>query len=277
MLVVPGQVGGPLVQGDQAGGGDHPRLPHAAAEHLPHPPRLPDPPRRAAEEGAHRRPQPLGERDHHRRDGGREARHRHPQGRRGVERAGAVQVEGEVPAASEGDQGVQLLGAVDGAAGDVVTGLGDDQGGPGAEAPRRRDDRLDGGRVELPPRGVDHPRQEPRERRHAPHLVVEHVGAGVADRLAAGEAVEVEGDLVAHGAGRDVERRLLPGGLGPPLLQAPDRRVLPHHVVPYLRLRHRTPHRRRRAGHGVRAEIDVRGRWQAAPLPGASPPAPPRS
>ena len=35
-----GEAGRPLAQGDQAGGGEDPRLAHAAAEHLPHPPGL---------------------------------------------------------------------------------------------------------------------------------------------------------------------------------------------------------------------------------------------
>ena len=61
------------------------------------------------------------------------------------------------------------------------------------------------------------PRQQPRDRGHAADLVVDDVAAGLADHLAARPAVEVQGDLVAHRAGRDEEGRLLADAAAPPL------------------------------------------------------------
>ena len=89
------------------------------------------------------------------------------------------------------------------------------------------------------PRGpLDRPRQQARQRRHARHLVVEDVALRLEDDLGAGARVDVQRELVAHGARRDEERSLVPEDLGGLLLEAVDGRILAVDVVADLGLGH---------------------------------------
>src|SRR5215472_7980314 len=69
--------------------------------------------------------------------------------------------------------------------------------------------------------------------------------------------VGVHGDLVAHGACRQIERRLAASQLGGPILQAVDRRVIAVPVVAHLRSGHCMPHLLRWLGDGVGAEVNA--------------------
>ena len=68
--------------------------------------------------------------------------------------------------------------------------------------------------------------------------------------------MEVQGDLVAHGAGGDEERRLHAGRRRPLLFQTVDGRVLAEDVVADLGLGHGPAHLGVGAGHGVGAQVD---------------------
>ena len=63
-------------------------------------------------------------------------------------------------------------------------------------------------------------------------------------------------DLVAHGAGRNVEAGLFAEQLGGAVLESHDGRVVAEHVVADLGLGHGATHLGRRARDGVAAQID---------------------
>src|SRR3954469_12276318 len=66
---------------------------------------------------------------------------------------------------------------------------------------------------------------------------------------------DVDADLVRHRPGRRVQGCLLAEQARHVLLETVYRRVLPEHVVPDRRLKHRPAHSFRRTGHGVAAKI----------------------
>ena len=271
--VVHGQVRRPLAQGHEPGRGEHPHLPHAAAQHLPHPPRLVDEVARAAEERADRRAEPLGEREHHRVEAGAEARGGDAERRGGVEQAGAVQVDRQPVAAGHGDEGLEPRSVGDRAAGQVVGVLDLDHAGARPIREVGRDGRLDRRRVEQTVGRGERTRQQAGERGHGAHLVMEDVARRVADHLAPRPAVEVERDLVAHGARGHEERRLLPHGRRRLRLEHGDGRVLAIGVVADLGRGHGAAHLVVRFGDGVGAEVDeVRSPHPPAPSPISLPP-----
>ncbi len=216
----------------------------------------------AADEGADRRTEPLREAEgdgvEPLREGGRGLPHR--QG--GVEDPGAVEMERHAVLPAQGHQGLQVRLLIDRAAAEVVAVLDRDQGGLGTEGDVRSDGRLDGRGVEEPEaRGIargggERLRHQARDRRHGSHLVEEDVAEGVADHLTAREAVQVEGDLIAHRPRGDEEPGLLPHRRRPLFLQGADRRVLAEDVVADLGLGHRPPHLGVGTGHGVGAEVE---------------------
>ena len=77
-----------------------------------------------------------------------------------------------------------------------------------------------------------------------------------ADEFLAMMSVQLDCDLVAHGAAGDEERRLAPENLSRALLQTVDGGVFGVNVVANLGFKHRTPHLRRRLGDGVAAQVD---------------------
>ncbi len=108
---------------------------------------------------------------------------------------------------------------------------------------------------ENPPRALERTDHHAEERR-TPRFVVERVGHPVHQDLVPCPAVYREGDLVAHGAGGEEDRRLLAEELRHAFLQPVGGRVLAALLVPHLRARHRLAHGFGRAGHGVGEEVD---------------------
>jgi hypothetical protein len=90
-------------------------------------------------------------------------------------------------------------------------------------------------------------------------LVEEWVSGFVQQDLVPRPAVHGEGDLIAHRARGEEERRLLSQEVGHHLLQLVDGRILPLLFVPHLRLAHRPAHGCGRAGDRVGVEIDQDG------------------
>ena len=78
------------------------------------------------------------------------------------------------------------------------------------------------------------------------------------EHLVARLGVHADADLVGHRSRRDEYRRFLAKKLRRPGLEKRDGRVFTVDVVANLRFGHRTPHRRRRLGHGVGTKIDRR-------------------
>ena len=76
-----------------------------------------------------------------------------------------------------------------------------------------------------------------------------------------GSAEDVEGDLIRHGGGRQEDSLLLAEELRPTPLELVDRRILPLLLVSDGRARDRLPHRGRRLGERVRAEVDHRANF----------------
>ena len=90
--VVLGQPGDVMLQGVQRGGGQHPRLPHAAAQHLAVPHRLGNQRPRPGQGRPDRRTQPLAETDAHRVEPLGPAGRIDARGHHGIEQPGAVEM-----------------------------------------------------------------------------------------------------------------------------------------------------------------------------------------
>ena len=88
------------------------------------------------------------------------------------------------------------------------------------------------------------------------HLPIEDVGAGLAEDLLAVLGVELDGDLVAHGAGGDEDGSLALEDLGGGALEAIDRGVFRVDVVADLGRGHGFAHGGCRLGDGVATKID---------------------
>ena len=242
------------LESQQTGGGEHPRLAHAATQPLALQARLGDHVVGAGQERAHRGAESLGQAAHHGRGRIRPDRGRDPGGRLGVEEAGAVEVDGHVTCrrhhraeslqrprgatcrhvgvldADERDRGLVVGGCLSGPAHvvgvehavAVVDGM-ELHGG------------IAGGRTVL----VGH-----------------HVLAPAGHHGGARPGQDPEGDLIGHGARRHEERGGLPQACRERLLQGPDRRVLPVVVVTHVGLGHGPAHGGRRAGDRVTAKVD---------------------
>ena len=104
------------------------------------------------------------------------------------------------------------------------------------------------------------------ERRRAAALRRDDVRGAVADHLLAGAAVHQQCDLVAHGAGREEDSRLLAQHRGHARLQRIDGGVLAALFVADLGLGHGLAHGRRRPRDRVAPEIDVIARHAALPF-----------
>ena len=88
-------------EGDEPGGGDDPRLAHAAAQQLSRPPRAGDERAVADDEGADRAGEALREAERDRVGRGGELARRHPEGHRGVEEPRPVDMERHAVAAGD--------------------------------------------------------------------------------------------------------------------------------------------------------------------------------
>src|SRR5688500_2237337 len=84
------------------------------------------------------------------------------------------------------------------------------------------------------------------------------MGGLVQDDLVPGPAMHRERDLVAHGARRQEQRRLLAKQLRHGVLEQVDGGILELLLVADFGLAHEPPHRRRRPGDGVAVEVHRR-------------------
>jgi hypothetical protein len=82
------------------------------------------------------------------------------------------------------------------------------------------------------------------------------VRGAVGQHLVARTGVDLDRDLVAHGAGGQVQRGLLAEEVGHHLLEEGHGRVLALLLVAHLGLAHEAAHVGRGPGHGVAVEID---------------------
>ncbi len=94
------------------------------------------------------------------------------------------------------------------------------------------------------------------EVRHHRHLVVEDMAALFADDLLPVRGVQLDRDLVAHGAAGHEQRRFASEDLRRALLQPIDGRVFAVNVVANLGFEHGAPHLGRGLGYGVGAQVD---------------------
>ena len=73
-------------------------------------------------------------------------------------------------------------------------------------------------------------------------FVVHDMGANFADDLIAGLGVCLDGDLIRHGAGGNIQPRLLAQQLRHFILQFVDGGIFPEHIIAHRRLGHGLPH-----------------------------------
>ena len=106
------------------------------------------------------------------------------------------------------------------------------------------------------PVGADLGELHAADRRGRAGLVPHGVALGAHDHVVAGAAVQLQRELVGHRPGRDEQRRLLAEQRRDPFLQQVHARVLGVLIVADLGFGDRPAHRRRRAGHGVRSQVD---------------------
>ena len=154
------------------------------------------------------------------------------------------------------DQLGHALGGRHPPAGQVVAVFEDHQRGRRPVARRRLDGRLDLVRSEDPVGVVDRPRQGSGQGRHRAHFEVEDVGAGFGHDLGAGVGVDVNRDLVAHGAGRNKDRGFAAEELGGPFLEAVDRGIFAVDIVADVGRGHRPSHGVCGLCYRVRSKVD---------------------
>jgi MFS family permease len=235
---------------------DHARLPHAAAEPLPHLPRTLHEIPRPREDRPHRAGEALGEAHRHRVHVAGVLGHRHPRRDRGVEDPRPVEVhrqalrvrhpaqrpvprEGHHPAAAAV---VRVLEAQDPRSRVVQV----------APADRRRD--VVGVEASLGRR--QRPRHQPRHARERARLVVEHVAVAVEDHLVARPRVHHQRHEVAHVPAEHEQRGLGAEPRGEERLEPCDRGVLAAGVVAEVGRGDRLEHRRGGERLGVAAQVD---------------------
>ena len=163
----------------------------------------------------------------------------------------------EAAAARHVGDGADLVQRPDGAAAQVGRLLD-----PGEAAPRHvavvgTDGGLERRRVVLPARAVEALHVDAGQRCGAAGFEMDRVRRLVRQHLLAVAAVDAERDLVAHGARRQKERRLLAEEVGDHLLEEIDRRVLVLLLVAHVRVAHEAAHLQRGLGQRIAVEIDL--------------------
>ncbi len=250
------EAGGHLLERDETGGGEDAGLAHASAERLTDRASAIDVVLRADEHGADRRAETLREAEV---DGGEAAGDfgdGQVEGGGGVEDACTIEVDGKACLLRSGPDGFQGVERGDGAAGHIVRVFDTDEAGGRAVVDLRRD----GGCEVLP--GEDAARRGDGAEGAAgevgdhAHLPIEDVGAGLAEDLLPVLGVELDGDLIAHGAGRDEEGGLALEDLGGGALEAIDGGVFGVDVVADLGRGHGLAHGGGGLGDGIAAKID---------------------
>ena len=133
-----------------------------------------------------------------------------------------------------------------------------DGNGPGGRAvrahrPQVADHLVHGEQSAFRRNGADHAAAEPC---HHGELVVQQVGARIADHFLPVLGEQFDADGVAHGAGGDEDRGFLAGDFRGAFFQTVDGGVFAIDVVAHLGLEHRPPHCGCGPGDGVTAQID---------------------
>jgi hypothetical protein len=113
---------------------------------------------------------------------------------------------------------------------------------------------------------VEGAHDDAREQTRAAALEVDQMRGAVGQDLVARTRVDLDRDLVAHGAGGQVDGGFLAEQLGHHLLQPVHGRILALLLVAHFRLAHEAPHVRGGLGQGIAVEIDhdvvLRGEWR---------------
>ena len=246
-----------MVEGIDARRSDDARLARRPAEQVLQPAGLGDQRRATGEHGAHRAAEPLRQAERHQVEGRAELRRWHAERDRRVQHARAVEVQGEAELAGGGRDVGQLVEAPHGAACAVVGVLERDDARArvvvGPVGPH--------GGAQLLAREAAEPSGQPtadqaRVHGRAALLADEDVRALLADQLLARPREDAERELVGKRRRREKERRLLAEQLRPTPLQLVDGRVLARVVITDLGVRHGGPHRRRRTGLHIAAQLD---------------------
>ncbi len=114
--------------------------------------------------------------------------------------------------------------------------------------------------------GGDGADQAAREPGHHGELVIEQMGARIADDFLAVLGVQFDRDGVAHGAGGDEQGGFFAGDFGGALFQAIDGGVFAIDVVADFGFGHGAAHGGRGLGDGIAAQIDhaVRNSWKTS-------------
>ncbi len=240
---------------------DDPGLPHRAAEEVLLAPRACHQLGGAGDDRPERATEPLREAERHRVEPAGDRGRGNALGDRGVEEAGAVEVGSEAERAGAAEDVRQPVEGPAAPAGRVVRVLEHEHRrplvDPAGRRPRHALDLLRRDQSVLAHERLDH---QARMERRAAELVHEHVAEALGDQHVPRAREEPQRDLVGHRGRRQEQRRLVPEKGSSALLEGSDGRILAHLLVADRRGCHRGEHRRRRPGHGVRAEIDHRAR-----------------
>ena len=129
----------------------------------------------------------------------------------------------------------------------------------------RTNGRLDGREVELTTRAVEPLHVDAGQRGRPARLEVDGMRGAMRNHLLAVTAVHAHGDLVAHGARGQKERRVLAQELGDHVLQEIDRRILVLLLVAHLRLAHEAAHLGGGLGYRVAVKVDL-DRHRCSPI-----------
>ena len=192
---------GRVFERDQPRGGQNPRLAHAAAQPFAVEAALGDQAGLTGQHGTHGRAQSLRQAEHDGIHRSHDLSHLHVHCRGRVEDPRAIHVHLQtalVRAIADFPDDAQR---VDGSARHVVGVFDFDQAGGRIVRMRRPDAAPHLFPGEDAVLGGDGPRHAPGEPRHHGQLVIQHVGAGIADHFLAVIGMELDRDGVAHGAG----------------------------------------------------------------------------
>ena len=257
------EAGGHLLKGDEAGGGEDAGLAHAATERLADRTGAINAVLGADEHGADRGAETLGQAEVDRGEAAGDFGDGQIEGGSGVEDARSIEMNRETGLFGASPDGFEGGERSDGAAGHIVRVFDTDETGGCAVVDLWRD----GGREMLP--GEDAARRHDGAEGAAgevgdhAHLPVEHMGAGLAEDLLPVLGVELDGDLVAHGAGGHEDGGLALEDLGGGALEAIDGGIFRVDIVADLGRGHGLAHGGGGLGNGVAAKID----WHGAETP----------
>src|SRR5947209_10784691 len=148
----------------------------------------------------------------------------------------------------------------DGASSEIKRVFQHDQAGLGAIVDTRRNALLDLLPGDDPIFAIDRTRLASGKGRYGRRFKVDDVGTLFADDLLSMMRVDLDGNLVAHGAGGNKNGGFPPENLCGPLLQPVDRGVFTINVIANLSFSHGAAHFGSRLGDGVAAQVNRRSR-----------------